>query len=123
MSARDLRTEFELTVAQEWGRFKINALAFVRNNLPDVNGTFGNETSLAGENLYATGELKKSYAILNDSGYAYPGKGSLKYVTVGPTGEPTKYVYYYANGRRNSGTYHGYDFIEQARKDLESVRF
>lgn len=123
MSANDLRKEFDLVIAQEWGKFKLNALAFVRANLPDARGTLGNGVSLAGENLYATGELKNSYKIINDTGYAYSGYGSTKYVTIAPTGVPAEYAYYYANGRSNSKTYHGYDYIGATIEDLERVRF
>lgn len=122
MSAIDLRKEYEAIVDREWGRFKVNALAFLRNNLPTSGGTLGNDGngssgSLAGLNLYATGTLRNSYSEIDYGGWSGMGYGHVKssaLVTTSP------YAYYYANGRRNSATYHGYDFIGQTKRDLDS---
>lgn len=122
MSALDFKREYEAIVDELWGRAKTNALAFLRNNLPTSSGTLGNSaqfpdhTSLAGKNLYATGSLRDSYREINLGGAAGTGNyRTTALVSVSP------YAYYYANGRRNSATYHGFDFIGQTKRDLEEM--
>lgn len=135
MAANDLRREYEAIVDREWGRFKVNALAFLKNNLPTASGTLGNgengsSGSLAGDNLYAghrkhldepplfpDGVLRNSYREIDYGGWSGSGYGHVKSTALVSN---SPYAYYYANGRSNSKGYHGYDFIGQTKKDLDS---
>lgn len=137
MSALDFANEIELTIAKKWGEARENTLVYLKNNLPrgigryysDGSprwwGTLGNQDdydwggSVAGKNLYATGALRDSYMCVYDSGYDFLGKGGTKYMHFAPVGDPAHYAYYYANGRRNSETYHGFDFIKKTIEDIE----
>lgn len=123
MSALQLRQEFNAFVARAWGFARFNALAYLKNNLPTSSGTLGNYTdfpagkSLAGLNLYAKGDLRDSYyevTVVPGSATGRTGRIS-SFVTNSP------YAFYYANGRLNSDTYHGFDFIAQTKKDLEEA--
>ena len=135
MAANDIRREYEAIIDREWGRFKVNALAFLKNNLPTAYGTLGNyesgsSGSLAGDNLYAghrknlndaplfpDGVLRNSYKEIDYGGSSGSGYGHVKSSALVSN---SPYAYYYANGRSNSGSYHGYDFIAQTKKDLDS---
>lgn len=138
MSALDFRNEIELTIAKSWGKARENTLVFLKNNLPrGIGGTFSDGTprfsgtlgnyedygvpgaSVAGAKLYATGALRDSYMLVYDSGYDFLGSGGTKFMHFAPVGYPASYAYYYANGRRNSGTYHGFDFIAATVRDIE----
>lgn len=137
MSALDFKNEIELTISKVWGEARENTLVYLKNNLPRgigrtfsngeprFSGTLGNYTdgisgaSLAGEKLYATGALRDSYMCVYDSGYDFLGKGGVKFMHFAPVGDPAHYAYYYANGRRNSPTYHGFDFIKATIEDIE----
>lgn len=121
MSALQLRQEFNAIVERAWGEARTNALAFLKNNLPTPSGTLGNFTdfpagkSLAGLNLYANGDLRDSYyevTLVPGNPVGHSGRIS-SFVTNSP------YAFYYANGRLNSDTYHGFDFIAQTQRDLE----
>lgn len=121
MSAIQLRKEFNIIVEREVGAARSAILQYLRNNLPTSSGTLGNDLqfpdgkSLAGLNLYAEGDLRKSYhEITLQPGTPRTGRIS-SFVT------DSDYAYYYANGRINSDTYHGFDFIEQTRKDIENT--
>ena len=120
MSAIDLKREYEAIVVREWGRFQEDVLYMLQNNLPTSSGTIGNpggvssSGSLAGDNLYAKGDLRNSYSENFISRTPSPGVTKITSFTT-----DFKYAYYYANGRNNSFTYHGYDFIEQTRRDIE----
>lgn len=117
MSAVQLRKEFNAIVQKAWGDARENILNVLKNNLPDETGTpfYAPYTSLAGTNLYATGALRDSYEEIT----LVPGS------PVGHTGRLVQwrsnspYAYYYANGRINSETYHGFDFIEATKRELE----
>ena len=135
MASNDIRKEYQAIIDREWGRFKVNALAFLRNNLPTSSGTLGNgdngsSGSLAGANLYAghmkhlgdaplfpDGVLRNSYYEINYGGSSGSGYGNVKSSALVSS---SPYAYYYANGRSNSASYHGYDFIAQTKKDLDS---
>ena len=119
MSAIQLQKEFNVVVERALGEARTAILQYLKNNLPTPGGTLGNNlqfpdyTSLAGKNLYATGALRNSYyEITLQRGTPKSGRIS-SFVT------NSNYAYYYANGRINSDTYHGFDFIEQTRKDIE----
>ena len=121
MSAKQLRKEFNVIVERQVGAARSAILQYLRNNLPTDHGTLGNDlqfpdnASLAGLNLYATGTLRNSYhEITLQPGTPKTGRIS-SFVT------ESDYAYYYANGRINSDTYHGFDFIEQTRKDIENT--
>lgn len=123
MAATQLRKEFNAVVEREVGYARTAILQYLRNNLPTSSGTLGNDlqfpdgVSLAGLNLYATGELRKSYhEITFQQGTPHSGRISA-FVT------DSEYAYYYANGRINSDTYHGFDFIAQTQKDIENTLY
>lgn len=123
MSVTQLRKEFNAVVEREVGYARTAILQYLRNNLPTSSGTLGNDlqfpdgVSLAGLNLYATGELRKSYhEITLQPGTPHSGRISA-FVT------DSEYAYYYANGRINSDTYHGFDFIAQTQKDIENTLY
>lgn len=123
MSVTQLRKEFNAVVEREVGYARTAILQYLRNNLPTSSGTLGNDlqfpdgVSLAGLNLYATGELRKSYhEITFQPGTPHSGRISA-FVT------DSEYAYYYANGRINSDTYHGFDFIAQTQKDIENTLY
>lgn len=134
MSVTQLRKEFNAIVEREVGYARTAILQYLRNNLPTGDGTLGNDLqfadgdSLAGLNLYAGGRkrwwdapeypegvLRMSYhEITFQRGTPHSGRISA-FVT------DSEYAYYYANGRINSDTYHGFDFIAQTKKDIENT--
>lgn len=123
MSAIQLRKEFNAIVEYALGEARNRALVYLRNNLPTSEGTLGNfvdypsGVSLAGKDLYATGALRNSYKEYT----LIPGTPRSGRVAMWATGFP--YAYYYGNGRIDSDTYHGFDFIEATKRDLEeSIR-
>ena len=124
VSASNLRREYEAVVIREWGRFREDVLYMLKNNLPTLSGTIGNpggvssRTSLAGHNLYAQGDLRNSYYEIDIARTPSPGVTKISSFET-----DYDYAYYYANGRRNSETYHGYDFIEQTRRDIDRKYF
>lgn len=134
--AVQLRKEFNVVVEREVGYARRAMLQYLRNNLPTENGTLGNDlqfptgVSLAGDYLYAGGRkrywepakvpagvLRTSYHEITLQ-HGTPKSGRISsFVTDSP------YAYYYANGRINSSTYHGFDFIEQTKKDIEQTLY
>lgn len=121
MSATQLRKEFDVVVERAVGEARTSILQYLRNNLPTASGTLGNDlqypsgVSLAGRNLYARGVLRNSYhEITLQPGVPYKSGRISSFVT------DSEYAHYYANGRINSDTYHGFDFIEQTRRDIEN---
>ena len=120
MSSVQLRKEFNAIIDREIGYARANILTWLRNNLPTSSGTLGNYIdypsgiSLAGKDLYAKGNLRNSYhEITLQPGSPYKNGRISSFVT------DSDYAYYYANGRINSDTYHGFDFIEATRRDIE----
>lgn len=119
MSAIQLRKEFNAIVEYALGEAKNRAIVYLRNNLPTDSGTLGNfinypsGTSLAGKDLYATGDLRNSYKE-----YTLIA-GTPRSGRVATWATDSEYAYYYGNGRINSDTYHGFDFIEATKRDLE----
>lgn len=119
MSAIQLRQEFNAIVEYALGEARNRALVYLRNNLPTAGGTLGNFTdypsgvSLAGKDLYATGKLRDSYQEHTLIA------GTPRSGRVATWSTNSEYAYYYANGRINSDTYHGFDFIEATKRDLE----
>lgn len=136
MSVTQLRKEFNAVVEREVGYARTAILQYLRNNLPTGDGTLGNDlqfskgVSLAGDYLYAGGRkrywqpapfpagvLRTSYhEITLQPGTPHSGRISA-FVT------DSEYAYYYANGRINSDTYHGFDFIAQTQKDIENTLY
>lgn len=121
MAASDLRREYEVIVERAWRYFRSDVLSMLKNNLPTSSGTIGNygqfsgQGSLAGKNLYATGNLRDSYGERFVARTGSPG--ALKITSLETD---VDYAVYYANGRANSSTYHGFDFIDQTKRDVEN---
>lgn len=122
MAASDLRREYEAFVDREWGQFNANVLFVLKAYLPTSAGTNGvwgeyaGQGSLAGDNLYAKGDLRNSYQDVFLARYSAPG--AIK-TTALVSRSP--YAYYYANGRRNSESYHGFDFISATKRAVEEI--
>lgn len=122
MSAIDLRREYEAIVDRQWGQFRANVLAVLKAYLPTKSGTTGvwgeytGQGSLAGNNLYAQGDLRNSYHDIFLARYSAPG--AIK-TTALVSSSP--YAYYYANGRSNSESYHGFDFISATKRAVEEI--
>lgn len=136
MSAVQLRKEFNVVVEREVGYARSAILQYLRNNLPTSHGTLGNDlqfpdgVSLAGLNLYAGGRkhlnepAKFPNGVLRTSYYEITlQRGTPQSGRISSFVTDSDYAYYYANGRINSDTYHGFDFIEQTRKDIENTLY
>lgn len=137
--ALQLRQEINLILDREFGEARKNILAVVKNNLPRGNrtyrnfvtgqmevspgGTLGNYDdytpgkSLAGKNLYATGALRDSYYERT----LVPGSPIGRQGRISEIRTDSEYAYYYANGRLNSETYHGFDFIGKSIRDINAM--
>lgn len=117
-----LRREVSLRVIQLWGEFTEHAVEAVKTELPLPGHVSVAGAGQPGTGLnYATGALRNSvtYDRTNLGGGALLGLKGHNFWRrdIGPT---LHYNYYYANGRANSETYHGYDYVEAARKKLEA---
>lgn len=123
MAAVDLLREYKAVVERAWGYSRRMILQYLRNNLPTDHGTLGNDlqfpenVSLAGEKLCATGRLRDSYYEAT----LVPGSVSQRSGRISEFRTDVRYASLYANGIPRYPTYHGFDFIEQTRRDIESV--
>lgn len=126
MSAADLGREISMVVEREWGAYRENVMRMLKNNLPTANGTLGNDTnfpsgvSIASSNgiLYATGNLRNSYVeTVIHADYRGPLSGRRK---ISEFTTNVDYALEYANGKKNSKTYHGFDYIGQTISDINS---
>lgn len=125
MAVADLRREMnDVLYRWVWGEYRTRVLTFLKNNLPTSGGTLGNSVnyppgvSLAGANLYAKGALRDSYYMVVEGDWTVLGTGGTKRIRL-TTDSP--YAIYYANGRSDSITYHGFDYIGRTIRDINSL--
>lgn len=113
MAADDLMREYVLVLKEKYGEFTRRAREAVMAELP-VPG----QVSKAGKGRpdtglnWATGALRASVTNVRERDEGDP---SLWVRTIGPT---LDYASTYANGDPKIPSYHGYDFIEAARRRL-----
>lgn len=113
MAADDLMREYELVLKEVWGWFtpRVREAVMAELPLPGQISKAGKGRPDTGLN-WATGALRASVTNVRERDTGNP---SLWVRTIGPT---LSYASTYANGDPKIPSYHGYDFIEAARRRL-----